>query len=290
MAMSEKYMKGEYSKMQVLQSFNNNMTEDVYKRKEVNYQSVTNDTNEYYSEVVAAQILQKYNISDSSALKKYLFPENKMTVEKERTYDVIHKPENIEINNKSKRNEENIAKNSLKISLCSDDNYEVIDYQVPVNRVQYSKQGKIDLILRNNKENTLLLAELKDENSSETILRAVTEIKTYLTKIEVNNSSYKRIKESYKNSSVDLEKILPAVIFSNDKDKKLKEVSRGLIKVHNRPKHEFNEMVQGNMPYLYKLCKAWNIEFFELTIDKKGETDGQRDYNKDEYTLKHLTY
>ena len=57
--MSEKYMKGEYSKMQVLQSFNNNMTEDVYKRKEVNYQSVTNDTNEYYSEVVAAQILQK---------------------------------------------------------------------------------------------------------------------------------------------------------------------------------------------------------------------------------------
>lgn len=56
--MSEKYMKGEYSKMQVLQSFNNNMTEDVYKRKEVNYQSVTNDTNEYYSEVVAAQILQ----------------------------------------------------------------------------------------------------------------------------------------------------------------------------------------------------------------------------------------
>ena len=71
--MSEKYMKGEYSKMQVLQSFNNNMTEDVYKRKEVNYQSVTNDTNEYYSEVVAAQILQKYNISDSSALKKISF-------------------------------------------------------------------------------------------------------------------------------------------------------------------------------------------------------------------------
>ena len=29
--MSEKYMKGEYSKIQVLQSFNNNMTED--KRK-----------------------------------------------------------------------------------------------------------------------------------------------------------------------------------------------------------------------------------------------------------------
>ena len=160
--MSEKYMKGEYSKMQVLQSFNNNMTEDVYKRKEVNYQSVTNDTNEYYSEVVAAQILQKYNILDSSALKKYLFPENKMTVEKERTYDVIHKPENIEINNKSKRNEENIAKNSLKISLCSDDNYEVIDYQVPVNRVQYSKQGKIDLILRNNDKNIILLAELKE--------------------------------------------------------------------------------------------------------------------------------
>lgn len=288
--MSEKYMKGEYSKMQVLQSFNNNMTEDVYKRKEVNYQSVTNDTNEYYSEVVAAQILQKYNILDSSALKKYLFPENKMTVEKERTYDVIHKPENIEINNKSKRNEENIAKNSLKISLCSDDNYEVIDYQVPVNRVQYSKQGKIDLILRNNDKNIILLAELKDERSKETILRAVTEIKTYLTKIEANDSSYKRIKESYKNSSVDSVKILPAVIFSNDKDQKLKEVRKGLIKVNNRPKHEFNEMIQGNMPYLYQLCKAWNIEFFELTIDKKGETDGQRDYNKDEYTLKHLTY
>ena len=32
------------------------------------------------------------------------------------------------------------------------------------------------------------------------------------------------------------------------------------------------------------------LSFFELTIDKKGETDGQRDYNKDEYTLKHLTY
>ena len=57
MAMSEKYMKGEYSKIQVLQSFNNNMTEDVYKRKEVNYQSVTNDTNEYYSEVVALSLI-----------------------------------------------------------------------------------------------------------------------------------------------------------------------------------------------------------------------------------------
>ena len=82
--------------------------------------------------------------------------------------------------------------------------------------------------------------------------------------------------------------IIPAIILCNDKEDIQQVNSRGQINVLNQPLFDFKEMKKEDA--LYQLCKAWNIEFFELTIDKKGETDGQRDYYKDEYTLKHLTY
>ena len=136
---------------------------------------------------------------------------------------------------------------------------------------------------------------LKDEKSQETLLRAVTEIKTYLTKIEVNKDAFVRITESYKSNSEI--KILPAVIFCDSE--KIAEVNNyGYIKAVNRPKYEFNAMIKGNMPFLYQLCKVWNIEFFELRFanktycedvkDKKGNRI--RNYQKDQYTLTHLSY
>lgn len=293
--MDGKYMKGKYTRTQVLDSFCSNKIEDVYKRREVNYQSVTNDTGDFYSEIVAEEILKNYNILDKMQFENYLFPKRQLQNEERKEYEVLHDSQNIKINNESKRNEENIAKRALQIGLTSDSGYKVIDYQVPVNRIQYSKQGKVDLILRNDTNNILLLAELKDEKSQETLLRAVTEIKTYLTKIEVNKDAFVRITESYKSNSEI--KILPAVIFCDSE--KIAEVNNyGYIKAVNRPKYEFNAMIKGNMPFLYQLCKVWNIEFFELRFanktycedvkDKKGNRI--RNYQKDQYTLTHLSY
>lgn len=298
--MNGKYMSGEYIRRQVLDSFCANKIEDVYKRREVNYQSVTNDTGEFYSEIIAEEILKNYNNLNKKQFENYLFPTRELKNEKIREYKIIHDSQNIKINNESKRNEENIAKRALQSVLISNNDYKVIDYQVPVNRIQYSKQGKVDLILRNDKDNILLLAELKDEKSQETLLRAVAEIKTYFTKIEANKDAFVRITESYKNNSEI--KILPAVIFCNSE--KIAEVNNdGYIKVLNRPKYEFNEMIRGKRPFLSQLCKACNIEFFELSFKKKEyckdalgnyEKDEKgnliRDYQSDQYTLTHLSY
>ena len=164
------------------------------------------------------------------------------------------------------------------------------DYQVPVNWVDKGNvHGKIDIILVD-ENNKIILSELKDEKSQETLLRAVLELKTYMLKIAMNDSALNRIQKTYSkfDDTLVLPEIIPAIILCNDKEDIQQVNSRGQINVLNQPLFDFKEMKKEDA--LYQLCKAWNIEFFELTIDKKGETDGQRDYNKDEYTLKHLTY
>ena len=53
----------------------------------------------------------------------------------------------------------------------------VSDYQVPVNWVDKGNvHGKIDIILVD-ENNKIILSELKDEKSQETLLRAVLELK-----------------------------------------------------------------------------------------------------------------
>ena len=211
-------------------------------------------------------------------------------MENEKDFAPIHDFKEIEINNDSGRNEENIAKSIFKNGFNGQSLLKVSDYQVPVNWVDKGNvHGKIDIILVD-ENNKIILSELKDEKSQETLLRAVLELKTYMLKIAMNDSALNRIQKTYSkfDDTLVLPEIIPAIILCNYKEDIQQVNSRGQINVLNQPLFDFKEMKKEDA--LYQLCKAWNIEFFELTIDKKGETDGQRDYYKDEYTLKHLTY
>ena len=169
------------------------------------------------------------------------------------------------------------------------DNQELNDSQYDVVAGNWP-QNYNEVVLIVDENNKIILSEVKDEKSQETLLRAVLELKTYMLKIAMNNSALNRIQKTYSkfDDTLVLPEIIPAIILCNYKEDIQQVNSRGQINVLNQPLFDFKEMKKEDA--LYQLCKAWNIEFFELTIDKKGETDGQRDYYKDEYTLKHLTY
>ena len=286
--MNEKYTSGKYTKAQVLDSFRDNKIDDIYKRKEVNYQSVANDTGEFYSEILAKEVFENLQSIDTSS--DYLFPNKKPSDEKKRENKVLHLKKDIIFPLNTNRNEENIAKTIFALGLQNKERYEVIDYQVPVNRVQYSSHGKVDLLIKDKENNKLYISELKDEDSKETLLRAVSEVKTYIEKIKYNKllkqenqTALTRFKESYKVESDD---IVPAVIFCSYKGQEIKqENSRNYVRVFNRPKHEFQEFNKNSA--LYKLCKAWDINFFELVIEK---TNKENDYENYNYTLNHLIY
>lgn len=263
---------------------------DVYNRKEVNYTGIVKNGTEYYKDLLAELILEKYKTLSEKDFIKFLIPENFPVMENEKDFTPIHDFKEIEINNDSGRNEENIAKSIFKNGFNGQSLLKVSDYQVPVNWVDKGNvHGKIDIILVD-ENNKIILSELKDEKSQETLLRAVLELKTYMLKIAMNDSALNRIQKTYSkfDDTLVLPEIIPAIILCKDKEDIQQVNSRGQINVLNQPLFDFKEMKKEDA--LYQLCKAWNIEFFELTIDKKGETDGQRDYYKDEYTLKHLTY
>lgn len=263
---------------------------DVYNRKEVNYTGIVKNGTESYKDLLAEVILEKYKTLSEKDFIKFLIPENFPIMENEKDFALIHDFKEIEINNDSGRNEENIAKSIFKNGFNGQSLLKVSDYQVPVNWVDKGNvHGKIDIILVD-ENNKIILSELKDEKSQETLLRAVLELKTYMLKIAMNNSALNRIQKTYSkfDDTLVLPEIIPAIILCNYKEDIQQVNSRGQINVLNQPLFDFKEMKKEDA--LYQLCKAWNIEFFELTIDKKGETDGQRDYYKDEYTLKHLTY
>ena len=102
------------------------------------------------------------------------------TMENEKDFAPIHYFKEIEINNDSGRNEENIAKSIFKNGFNGQSLLKVSDYQVPVNWVDKGNvHGKIDIILVD-ENNKIILSELKDEKSQETLLRAVLELKTYM--------------------------------------------------------------------------------------------------------------
>ena len=89
--------------------------------------------------------------------------------------------------------------------------------------------------------------------------------------------------------------IIPAIIIASGKGSETAVLnSKNQIKVLNRPKYDFERMkkyaTQGTYTALYQLCKSWNIEFFEIVIDKNRSDNKENDYANYQYTLNHLTY
>ena len=294
------YLK-QYSKESVLKIFLEN--KDLYRRKQLNYRGVVKNGTESYTEMLAEAILDKFNAlkNNKDEFIQFLIPGDRPIPNDKIENGIISSHKKITYRKGSNRNEENIAKRVLELALNkqlkNEDGYTIEDYQVPVNRIHGSNHGKVDLILK--KDNKVFLGELKDEKSKETILRTVMEVKTYLTKIEMNEKALQNFK-----SYCDEENILivPAVILCYDENTIDDEETK-----HNCLFYDFvkmkKEAANGHKSALYKLCKAWNIEFFVLSFDNKEywkdsfgniEKDKKgkpiRNYQKDQYTLTHLSY
>ena len=145
--------------------------------------------------------------------------------------------------------------NRYKKGIKPNKKIDILDFEVPViYSHKCSSNGAIDIVAKDGK--VLYLIEAKDYKSEESILRCITEIKTYYEKIinhESKNINYISsaclIKDSY-----GISKIKPAImIFEN-----------------TQPYKDLNEI--NNHKYLKKLAKG--ITFFK--IKSKKCLDGER--------------
>lgn len=144
-----------------------------YKQRFVNYRGRTTDTNELYTEVVAEWCLANLD----------RFDEMPRITRIHGSYNRHHSGETER--DASCRNEERIAIELFNQSKRGDDagmTMRIIDYQTPLKDKRDDSAGKIDLLGYNDDE--LLILELKDEDSYETMLRCVLEGYTYLKTVD----------------------------------------------------------------------------------------------------------
>lgn len=144
------------------ETFNDKKT--FYKQSFINYRGKTEDTDEYFTEIIAEFLCT--HITE--------FIDGIDTITREETYNtkghdgVIKDPD-------SGRDEEIIA---MKMY---DKTYDfvgkIIDYQTPLKNKRSDEAGKIDLLAHNG--TTLRILELKKPDSDETMLRCVLEGYTY---------------------------------------------------------------------------------------------------------------
>ena len=231
--MTGKHRKDKYTEAEAIENFANESNEDVYRRKAVLYSAASKDSGKLYSDVIAEEILKKYQTLNEVEFEKFLIPENKIVDD---TYlDSVEHDNNTTDTNRA---EENLAKKVTSISLKSEDNYEIFYYQFPINRVHRSAEGKVDLLLKKN--NVVVIGELKKESSDETLLRAILEIKTYLIKLLRNQTAESRLKDALEG---DLVNIIPAIIIASGKGSETAVLnSKNQIKVLNRPKYDFERI------------------------------------------------
>ena len=146
----------------------------LYKAGYINRKGKTSDTKEYYSEVISEYLLNNGIVDEMSKIKSL----------NRKDYQVLSHQEILRSN--TNRKEENFAKSlfGLRINGLGD----IIDYQVPLKKIQTNKAGKIDLITyKEDKPKTAYIIELKYEGNIETLLRAVLEIATYYEQLNMAN-------------------------------------------------------------------------------------------------------
>ncbi|WP_293870317.1 hypothetical protein [Flavobacterium sp.] len=206
--------------------------ETLYKKNFINYVGKTADTKEYYSEIIASELLNKINFFDNIvSIKRESKGKSYLTKS--------HHDGTFSINEKSNRHEEKYAKKLFDEKNNYNSFGKIIDFQVPLKDKQNDKAGKIDLMSLNENTSTLYLIELKFGNNSETLLRAILEAYTY----------YKIIsKDKLKNDFglKEIKNIKPAVMVVCSDCKSFKE----LEDIKNRPE-------------LLKLAKKLNMTFFK---------------------------
>ncbi len=158
-----------YNKQTTIDALQNELLsmETLYQANCVNWTGKTNDTEAFYSEVLANELLRNLKVFD-----------NIKPIPRPSTYcRDNHCKVEMDICNSS-RNEEMFAKRLTGLKL--EGLGLMIDYQIPLKGTRADKGvGKIDLLSFNEETNTLYLIELKYKDSKETLLRTSLEIFTY---------------------------------------------------------------------------------------------------------------
>lgn len=203
--------------------------QDFYKQDFVKYKGKTNDTKKFYTEVIAEWLLDK----------RLDLLEKIPTITREKTYK---RPshDGIQLNVASNRKEEINAK---KIFLQKELPIlgKVLDYQIPLKNKLSDCSGKIDLLSYDGK--TLRLLELKKPENTETMLRCVLEVYTYL-------------------KIVDTKKLLKDF----DLPSTTKILASPLVHINGT---QHSELIEDR-PYLKQLMKKLHVEpyYFSMYGDK----------------------
>lgn len=154
-----------------------NNIQEIYREALINYRGKTSDTKEYYTEVIAEELL-KNDISGKMCKIKEIVRGSGYKV-------ANHDGVSLTISN---RKEEIYCKELYSLSStkqkCFNEIGMIIDYQVPLKNKQTDKVGKIDLISKT--KDAIWILELKVIDNKETVLRCLLEITTYYQVISKN--------------------------------------------------------------------------------------------------------
>lgn len=217
--------------------------ENLYKSKCVNRTGTTKDTNEFYSEIIANELLRELKEFDKLS-----------TLTRNKTYcRENHCNIEIDICN-SNRDEENFAKRITGLTL---EGLGLIkDFQIPLKDTRADKGlGKVDLISFNEETKSLYLIELKYEGNKETLLRASLESYTYykiLNKIKLINDCFKN------------QKFISNKVFNQIKPNEINVKPAVLVGPKCNAYNELKELESGGRPKLKALAIALNIKYFTL--------------------------
>lgn len=218
--------------------------ENLYKSKCVNWTGETSDTNEFYTEIIANELLQNLKEFDKIS-----------TITRTGTY-CRENHCNIEIDIcKSNRDEENFAKRITGLTL--EGLGLIYDFQIPLKDTSADKGlGKIDLISFNEKTKSLYLIELKYEENKETLLRASLESYTYFKIVDKT----KMINDYFNNQKSILNKLYNQI---NPAGINIK--SAVVVVPKCRAYDELKDFEIGKRPKLKALALVLDINYF--TVD-----------------------
>lgn len=215
--------------------------ENLYKSNCVNWTGKTIDTDEYYTEIIANELL--LNLSEFDKIKP---------ITRTGTY-CRENHKKIEIDLESNRKEEIFAKRIAYLNIG--ELGKIQDYQIPLKDTKADKGiGKIDLISYNDETKTLYLIELKYKGNKETLLRAILESYTYFKVVYKT----KLIKDYFNNQEFILNKVFNSI---NPDDI---EVKPAVLVVPEC--NAYNELLSmdNERPKMKALSLALGIKFFTL--------------------------
>jgi len=210
---------------------------NLYKANCINWTGRTNDTKEFYTEVIAYELMR-----NPKEFEKFPDPVKRNSSYFRETHSIIE----IDLT-KSNRGEENFAKRITGLEL--DHLGSIKDFQIPLKDTSGDAGlGKIDLISFKKDVNTLFLIELKYIGNKETLLRALLESYTYF-KIVDQNKLKKDFLDKYFNSD-SLDKII---------------IKSAILLVPGcTAYYELKEMEENERPMLKALFLALDVNIFTL--------------------------